>query len=35
MRTKRFDDKNFLLQSLIGKPLEQAKELAGFNGFAI
>ena len=35
MRTKRFDDKNLLLQSLIGKPLEQAKELAGFNGFAI
>jgi hypothetical protein len=35
MRTKRFDDKNLLLQSLIGKPLKQAKELAGFNGFAI
>ena len=35
MRTKRFDDKNLLLQSLIGKSLEQAKELAGFNGFAI
>jgi hypothetical protein len=35
MGTKRFDDKNLLLQSLIGKPLEQAKELAGFNGFAI
>ena len=29
MRTKRFDDKNLLLQSLIGKPLD------GFNGFAI
>jgi hypothetical protein len=35
MRTKRFDDKKLLLQSLIGKSLEQAKELAGFNGFAI
>jgi len=35
MGTKRFDDKNLLLQSLIGKSLEQAKELAGFSGFAI
>ena len=35
MRTKRFDNENLLLQSLIGKPLEQAKELTGFNGFAI
>jgi hypothetical protein len=35
MRTKRFDNENLLLQSLIGKSLEQAKELAVFNGFTI
>lgn len=35
MRTKRFNNENLFLQSLIGKSLEQAKELAGFNGFTI
>ena len=34
-KVERVDGNNYLLDSLIGKSLEQAKELAGFNGFAI
>jgi hypothetical protein len=31
--TKRFNGDEFLLESLLGKPLNEAKELAGFSGF--
>lgn len=35
MRTKRFNQDDLLLQSLIGKPLNEAKKLASFNGYSI
>lgn len=35
MRTKRFNQDDLLLQSLIGKPLNEASSLASFNGFLI
>ena len=34
-RIKRANENQIILESLIGKSLEQAKELAGFNGFSI
>jgi len=33
--TKRFNGDEFLLESLLGKPLNEAKELALFNGYSI
>lgn len=35
MKTKRFNGNDLLLESLIGKTLNEAKELASFNGFSI
>ena len=33
--TKRFSGDDILLESLLGKPLNEAKELASFNGYSI
>lgn len=32
---KRFDDKELLLNTIIDKTLEEAKQLSGFNGYSI
>ena len=34
-RIKRANENQIILESLIGKSLERARELAGFNGFTI
>lgn len=35
MSKKRINGNEIILESLIGKSLEQARELSGFNGFTI
>ena len=34
-KIKRVNGNDLILESLIGKPLDEATQLAGFNGFAI
>ena len=34
-KTQRINGNDLILESLIGKSLNEAKQLAGFNGFAI
>ena len=34
-KIKKINGNDLILESLIGKPLDEATQLAGFNGFAI